>query len=403
MSFKRLFPTIEGFIERHQSVMILGPRGTGKSFYINSQLINRPEFLQISLLETDLFSRYTATPSLISDELKSFSNKHTRFGLLIDEIQLVPALTHEVHRAMEIYGDRLCCVLTGSSARKLKRQNADLLAGRAIYFDFFPLNPEELGSKFSLAQVLRFGTLPKVWNTDDTELMRRYLQTYVATYLREEIQREAQIRNLSGFARFLEIAAASIGQPISYQKLARTVGTSGPTIKNYFQICIDTLIGFELPIWDRSIRQQLSASSKYYLFDCGVVNAINQTLTSEVRPHSYNYGLLYENLVVNLVRQKLLRAGTEAKMYYLRTQRGMEIDLVLQRNSFSTPVFIEIKSHTAPQLVDVEAPFTAIQNEFADARFLVICSTPHAYEQGKVTFLPTLEGIELACELIAAT
>jgi uncharacterized protein len=399
MNFPRFFDKINKFIKLHQSILVLGPRGCGKSHYFQGTIKQLPNFITISLLDSGLFSRYNAHPEILHDELASFSQSRPKFGLLIDEIQLVPRLTFEIHKAMEIYGDRLCCILTGSSARKLKRENADLLAGRALRCDFFPLTPEELGEAFQLTRALQRGTLPKVWLSDEVEVAEQYLRTYVSAYLREEVQNEAKVRNLSAFGRFLELAAAHDGKPISYEKIGHAAGVSGPTVKNYYQILIDTLIARELPAWDRSIKGQLMKGSKYYFFDCGVVNALTNSVASEVSPGTYRIGALFENFVINNIVQMIGRELLEIGMYHYRTRGGAEVDVVLQRNATSRPIAIEIKSESAPRAIDISPHMTSFREHAGDCIPLVLCTTPHAYEQGGIRFLPYRDGIVEAVRL----
>jgi predicted AAA+ superfamily ATPase len=201
--------------------------------------------------------------------------------VFVDEVQKVPALLDEVQALIDRGGVRF--ILTGSSARKLRRGGGNLLAGRAVTRRLHPLTGRDLGDRFDLGRALRFGTLPAVVTSSDEEA-RDLLRSYGETYLREEIQAEAVVRNLGGFARFLDVAAAQCGEILNYTAVGRDAGLATRTVQEYFQVLEDTLIGFRLEAWGRSPRARLVRHPRFYLFDTGITNALTHRLTATVDP-----------------------------------------------------------------------------------------------------------------------
>ncbi len=217
---KRNYRKIRDFLAKGSSLLVFGPRGTGKTYFLTRELKQLPRTRVIDLLDKTAFRRFLQNPALLFQEIESELQEQdeTPLVVMIDEIQLLPDLLDEVQRTIENFKPRVSFVLTGSSARKLKRQDANLLAGRALRRDFFPLGMDEIDFADELPRILQWGTLPQAWTTDDQDIRKAYLDTYVGTYLEEEVQKEAQVRNLTGFSRFLELAAAENGQCINYSK-----------------------------------------------------------------------------------------------------------------------------------------------------------------------------------------
>lgn len=313
--------------------------------------------------------------------------------IFIDEIQLIPKLLNEVHRAIEDFQTQCTFLLTGSSARKLKRENANLLAGRAIRCDFFPISHQEYDFNAHLDQILQWGSLPKALLTKSDAIKTAYLETYVHTYLREEIQRESEIRNLEAFSRFLELAAVYNSKPINFAKIGRAAGVDGKTIKEYFSVLEDTLVAFTLPAWSFSIARQLQSAPKIYLFDNGVINALTGDLRAELSPATYRYGVLFENLVINEINRLRSFEFPDISLYHYRTLNGVEIDVILQKNISTSPVAVEIKSQSAPTLSDVKG-LHQFNQDHPEAPRYVICQTPTRYVLEGVVFLPLVEGIK---------
>ncbi|MCB0309778.1 MAG: DUF4143 domain-containing protein, partial [Bdellovibrionales bacterium] len=257
--------------------------------------------------------------------------------------------------------------LSGSSARKLKRGAANLLAGRAYTYFLHPLSAEELSEYFSLDKYLAYGGLPHVWNVGSDAERVKYLRSYVSTYLKEEISEGQIVRNLEPFAKFLQIAAQSSGQIINYLKISRDVGVSDQTVKTYFQILEDTLIGFLLPAFSRSVRKSQGKMPKFYLFDTGVLRALRRSVDQPLTESNYQYGNLFEHFVISQIRKKAEYSGKDYQYSFLRLDHDKEIDLIIDRPGRPLAV-VEIKStseikrdHTdliqrlIPDLGDVEA------------------------------------------------
>ena len=255
------------------SVLILGPRGSGKSFYVNHELdTNYPnQTIKINLLAVDDYNTYLNHPELLGQQItkrvQSEDSQDKRTFVFIDEIQLIPSLLNEVHLLIEKYQSNIRFILTGSSARKLKRKESNLLAGRALLLPFHPISVLEYSYNTDFDKALRFGCLPRVLFEDDIEIIELYLKTYTTTYLKEEIQQEALVRNLPAFSKFLELIAQYNGQHINFSKIAKTIGVSPNTITGYFSILEETMIIKSIPAWTHSIKQQLQKAPKVYFFD----------------------------------------------------------------------------------------------------------------------------------------
>jgi predicted AAA+ superfamily ATPase len=271
-----------------QSFFLFGPRGAGKSTWVGHEM---PDAHRIDLLDETRYQTYLARVGAFADELRALK---TRSTVVVDEIQRLPNLLNEVHRFIE--DRRLRFVLCGSSARKLKQQGTNLLAGRALRRALHPFVPAELGRAFDLETALAFGTLPVIWQAPSR---REALTAYVQLYLREEVQAEALVRNLPGFARFLPVAALFHGQTLNVTSLARDAEVSRMTVNGYLEIVEDTLLAFRLPAFEGRMRVRERRHPKLYWVDAGVVRALKRQLgpvTAEER------GTLFEGWVANLLR-----------------------------------------------------------------------------------------------------
>jgi len=383
-------------LKNGSSILILGPRGSGKSFYINQILDSsfKDNSIRINLLSNIDFKTYLSNPELLSKQVLSKVNiSKERLCVFIDEIQLVPSLLNEVHSLIEDLKAKVVFILTGSSARKLKRTDANMLAGRALLIDFYPLSNLEYSFDLQLDQVLRYGSLPKVVFEKDIETTELYLTTYTTTYLKEEIQQEALVRNLPAFSRFMELIAQYNGQHLNFSKIARAINVSPNTIAGYFSILEETLIIKSIPAWSNSVKLQLQQAPQPYLFDNGVLRALTGELRSELSEGSLRYGVMFENFIINeLIKQNsLLRS--DYKFYSFRTRTNQEIDLVLQRGPFDLPIGIEIKSSVAPSLADVTS-LKYLKAENKNARLIVLCRCKEFYQEEGIEFYPYQKGIE---------
>ena len=381
-----------------KSAFLFGPRGVGKTVLAQNYLSQVSFFESIDLLNLDTYRRYVSEPGLFRREIEQQRQKLSgkeKLTVLIDEVQKLPSLLDEVHYLIESSKGQIQFLLTGSSARKLKRSGANLLAGRAWTFKLHPLSSQEL--ELDLHKALSVGTLPGFYQ-EPLSSAQRSLKAYVETYLREEIFQELLVRNISQFVRLLDMAGQSNGEPINFTSIARDSGVSPKTAQEYFSILVDTLIAFRIEGWSYSVRKQLRQSPKYYFFDCGVLNAITGELQTELKPKSYRYGKLFETFIVN----ELIRANdyneSGYRFYYWRTHTGMEVDLILNRNLKDFPKAIEIKSQSSPKESDLKG-LISFASENPKASLFCLCQTPRAYSLGPIQVLPWREGIEqLICK-----
>lgn len=313
------------------SILLLGPRGTGKSTWIRQNFSKAPYY---DLLGNREFLRLSRDPSLLYDEL-SHLKKNT--WVVLDEIQRIPELLNEVQRLME--EKKIRFVLSGSSARKLKKSGANLLAGRARKRFFYPLVSSELKKPLSFPQCLKDGMLPVARLGSDPE---DYLRSYVETYLQEEIKEEALTRSLGSFSRFLEVAARQNGQVTNVSAIARDAQVARQTVQGYFEILEDTLVGFWLRPWKlRSATKQVS-HPKFYFFDSGVVRALSGRLPYPPSPEEQ--GSLLETFLLNEMRAYLSYRAKHYPLHYWQSRSGVEVDVVCEtKGAF---VGLEIKSST---------------------------------------------------------
>jgi len=307
-----------------RSCLLLGPRQTGKSTLVRSVLPRRA--WTVDLLRQDTFLRYSKEPGAFRREAEARIRRGTRV-IFVDEIQRIPALLDEIHGLIETHGVRF--LLTGSSARKLRRGAANLLAGRAATRRLYPLTMSEQGDLFDLDRNLRYGSLPPVV-MGSLPAGRDLLASYAETYLREEIQAEALVRNLGGFARFLDLVAAENGGIVNYTALGRDASLATHTVQEYYQILEDTLVGLRLAPWRHSPRRRLVGHPRFYLFDTGVTNALLQRLRSP--PDPVWRGRLFEQWVILECLRTLDYRQAEVRLYYWRTNHGAEVDLLFERH-----------------------------------------------------------------------
>ncbi len=309
--YARLLPDPGG------SILLLGPRGIGKSTWIRSRF---PQAHSYDLLDTSESIRLSRDPGALFNELNMLE---PGAWVVIDEIQKVPALLDEAHRLMETR--RLRFVLSGSSARKLRRGGANLLAGRALTTEMFPLVSAELGEDFNLARALAQGGLPLAATGPAP---RDYLRSYAETYLDQEIRAEALTRNFSGFARFLEVAARQNGQLTNVSAIARDAGVDRNSVRNHFDLLVDTLIGYWLPAWKLKAANKQVRHSKFFLFDCGVARALAGRLPYP--PGDEEQASLLETLILGELRAYLAYSGLRYPLHFWRDHNGAEVDALAE-------------------------------------------------------------------------
>lgn len=265
-------------------------------------------------------------------------SKNTGSTVIIDEIQKIPSLLDEVHELIE--SKRICFILKGSSARKLHRGEANLLAGRAYTYHLFPLTFSEIGDGFDLEKALRIGTLPVLWESENEDC-REFLITYAETYLKKEIAAEGLVRDIGPFAQFLDIAAANDGETVNFSNIARVCSLSAKTAQQYYQILEDTFLAFKLPAWSKSARRRLVSHPRFYFFDTGITNALAHTLSEQLNPQIR--GHRFEQFVVCQLMSAIHYRRLDIQLYYWRTNHGAEVDVLLCKGS-QIMCALEIKS-----------------------------------------------------------
>jgi predicted AAA+ superfamily ATPase len=375
-------------VNNNNSLFLLGARGTGKSTLIGKLALQLKPILILDLLDSELERSLILNPKILSELIP----KNSKAGdwVFIDEIQKVPELLNTVHSLIE--SKKIKFLLTGSSARKLKRSGVNLLGGRAIEQHLYPLTHLELGDDFELKSALQFGQLPMVYLAPDAETKQDLLRSYVNTYLKEEIKEEQLIRKIDPFLRFLEIAAQMNGELLNISKIARDSGVDSTAIERYFEILSDTLLGFELPPFDRSVRKRQSKRNKYYLFDTGVTRALAQQLTVELTPSTSLYGKAFEHFIILEIYRLSKYLKTDFRFSYLRTKDDLEIDLIIERPG-KPLALIEIKSATHIDEQDLNK-LQKIKSDLAPCELMIFSNEPRTRHLETGTIYPWKKGIE---------
>jgi predicted AAA+ superfamily ATPase len=298
-----------------QSFFLFGPRGVGKTAWAHEQF---PDALFFDLLDYQTYTQLLAAPQRLGDQIP----QGYKGWVVVDEIQRVPELLNEVHRLIELR--RLRFVLTGSSARKLRQRGVNLLAGRALTRHLHPFMASELGSDFDLKRALRWGCLPLACTSEKPQ---DYLNSYAATYLREEVQQEGFARNIGAFGRFLEAASFSQGSVLNMAAVARECAVSAKVVEDYFSILEDLLIAVRLPVFTKHAKRRLIAHPKFYYFDAGVFQSIRPRGPLDATEQIH--GAALETLFLQQARALNDYGGLGYRLHYWRTAIGEEVDFVL--------------------------------------------------------------------------
>ncbi len=298
-----------------KSFFLFGPRGTGKTTWVKKTF---PDAIYIDLLEAEIYNDLLANPQ----RLENLVPKDFRNHIVIDEVQRVPELLHEVHRLIENYKYKF--VMTGSSARKLRRKGPNLLAGRALTYSMHPLTATELADDFDLEHSIKYGQLPSVYTEADP---KKYLESYVRTYLEEEIRQEGLTRNLSAFSRFLEAASFSQGSVLNISEVARECAMERKVVESYFAILEDLLIGHRLSVFAKRAKRRLVTHPKFFFFDVGVYRTLRPTGPLD-RPEEID-GIACETLLFQELVALNHALDLGYKIYYWRTSNGYEVDFIL--------------------------------------------------------------------------
>jgi len=298
-----------------KSFFLFGPRGTGKTTWVKTAF---PKAIYIDLLEAEIFNDLLAKPQ----RLESFIPRDAGDWIILDEVQRVPELLNEVHRLIEKYKYKF--ILTGSSARKLRRKGFNLLGGRALTYAMHPLTAVELGEDFDLDRSLTFGQLPSACTESNP---KKYLESYVKTYLEEEIRQEGLTRNLAAFSRFLEAASFSQGSVLNISNVADDCGVERKVVEHYFAILEDLLVAYRIPVFTKKAKRRMKAHPKFYFFDAGIYRTLRPKgpldMPEQIEGASFETLFLQELMAVN----DALELGYT--FYYWRTAYNTEVDFVL--------------------------------------------------------------------------
>lgn len=356
-----------------QSVFLWGPRKSGKSTWLKQMF---PASVRYDFLKTDLVLRFSKQPSLLREELLAMSDDLLREPVILDEVQKVPAVMDEVHWLIENKGLRF--ILCGSSARKLKRGHANLLGGRAWRFEMFPLTSEEIG-EVDLLKALNNGLLPAHYFGSNP---RRSLKAYIEDYLTEEIRAEGLVRNLPSFARFLDSMGYSHGELTNYANIARDCGVDAKTVRSYYEILEDTLLGrFVPPYVGKAGRQSIVSAEKFYLCDVGVAGYLANRQVPGCRGESFGHA--FEHFI--LMELWAHRAYTEKDyaVRFWRTKAGYEVDFILGDGE----VAVEVKGTSRVDRGDLNA-IRAFAAERSPRKSIVVCNETTPRQHENITILP---------------
>lgn len=338
-------------LPKGRSAFLWGPRKVGKSYWIHHAL---PEATVIDLLKTDVFAEYASRPALLRERYQDHKGL-----LVIDEVQKVPLLLDEVHGLIENKG--ISFLLTGSSARKLRRGHANLLGGRAWRRTMVPLSCLEVDS-FDLERVMVSGLLPPHYlSADPVEDLR----AYVADYLKEEIAAEALVQQIPSFAEFLRVAALTGSELINYVNIARETGVSHKVVRTYFDILEDTYLGFRVPPWKKSRKRRMILTEKFYLFDVGVANYLARR---QPQLGSSEFGKAFEHYILMELRAYQAYRNPELSITFWRTSTGQEVDFILGEKDLA----LEIKGSHRVHEGDIRT-LGALQEDGPVKRCVVVC------------------------------
>jgi predicted AAA+ superfamily ATPase len=346
-------------LPKRQSAFLWGPRKTGKTTYLRASF---PASLSYDMLQTDLFLELTKRPFLLREQLLAADPKQLKEPVIIDEVQKVPQLLDEIHWLIENRGLRF--ILCGSSARKLKRGKGNLLGGRAWRYEMHPLVSVEV-LNLNLLRALNRGMIPVHYLEED---YRKSLQAYLRDYLKEEVFAEGLARNIPAFSRFFDAMGYSHGELTNYANIARDCGVDAKTVKEYYQILIDTLLGTMIePFKRRQERQVITKAGKFYLFDVGVAGAITQRHIPQERGEQFGKALEHFILMEILAHRAYRELGYDVNFW--RVKSGLEVDFVLGRGE----VAIEVKGASRIENADLR-PIKAFVEEYHPKKAFAVCN-----------------------------
>ncbi len=344
-------------LDGQESIFLFGPRGVGKSYWLRNKL---KDAHYVDLLDSETRFELAAEPNRLSRYIGTEKNK----WIILDEIQKAPELLNEVHKLIEERQRKF--ILTGSSARKLRRDGVNLLAGRALTYKIYPLTAQELGNQFNLAESLEFGHMPSIYDKESMD-KAKYLESYIKTYLREEVQQEGLSRNLSAFSRFLEAASFSQASTLNMSALARDTAIKANTVAGYFDLIEDMLVSYRIPVFTKRAKRRLVAHPKFYFFDTGIYYHLKPKSILDSQSETEGAGL--ETLILQdlLAHNDYKNLGYQ--IFYWRTVHGTEVDFILLgKNKL---LAIEIKHSRKVHSQDLKA-LKSFKEDYPEAELMLI-------------------------------
>ena len=375
---------LEKPLKGEHSFFLFGPRGTGKTSWLKSKIADA---LYIDLLNQETFFDLLKNPHKI-EEMIPEGFKH---WIIIDEVQKIPELLNEVHRLIESH--RYKFILTGSSARTLKRKGVNLLAGRALYYKMFPLTAIELGADFKIEKSLKIGQLPTVH--DQTVNPEDYLKSYIHVYLREEVMQEGLIRNTGAFARFLQIASFSQGSTLNVTEIAREVGIERKTVEEYFQITEDLLLSFRLPVFTKRAKRKTVTHSKFYYFDVGVYRTLRPMGPFDSPEEAEGPAL--ESLVFQEIQAINSYFDLGYEIYFWRTVAKLEVDFILYGPKGI--IGIEVKRSKKIHSNDLIS-LHAFQEDYPSAKLYIFYGGTQRLYFDRIEAIPISEALQTLPQLL---
>ena len=379
--YKREFE-LPGDLE--QSLFLFGPRGTGKTSWVKKAF---PNALYIDLLDTKQYTELLNHPW----HLEKLVDAYPDACIVIDEVQKIPELLNEAHRLIESKNRRF--VLTGSSARSLRKKGVNLLAGRALTYHMHPLTARELGSDYHLEHSLIYGQLPSVYTKPQPQA---YLRTYIDTYIRQEVMQEGLTRRLDAFSRMLEVASFSQGQVLNYSNIAQECSVSRKLIESYFQIIEDLLLGFRLPVFNRRAKRRMLAHPKFYFVDTGIFRAIRPKGILDYA--SDIDGPALETLFLQELRALNDYHALNYSIYYWRTATKQEVDFVIYGDRGFHAFEIKRSNNISPK--DLKS-LKLFGEDYPEAKLYLIHNGKFREKHGNITIIPFKEAVMFLPDLIS--
>lgn len=361
-------------LPKHQSAFLWGPRKTGKTTYLKTHF---PDSLIYDFLKTDLFINMSKNPALLREQLLAKPKEILRHPVILDEVQKVPQVLDEVHWLIENKGLRF--ILCGSSARKLKRGHANLLGGRAWRYEMLPFVTAEL-EKYDLLHILNHGMIPLHYLQGKE--YRKSLEAYVQDYLKEEVFAEGLTRNISAFSRFFEAFGYSHGELTNYSNIARDCAVDSKTVKEYYQILVDTLLAMRIePFKKKQSRQVITKAPKYYLFDVGVAGFLTKRYIEEKRGEEF--GKAFEHFILMEIIAYRAYNAKEFEINFWRTKSGLEVDFILGKGEIA----IEVKGAGRVDKSSMKG-LSVFMEEHSPKRAIIVCNEREKRIHGNIELMP---------------